>query len=135
MLPTLWPGDLLTVQSIGADEVEHGEVVLYMRTHRFFVHRIVSKNLSRDNASLITRGDCMSDDDPPIGRTELLGRVTEIQRSGSIFSPASRLSLRRRFLAYLFCHWSLFRCAGLRLWNYRYRSDDQVESTFVRAAQ
>jgi signal peptidase I len=135
MLPTLWPGDLLTVQSIGADEAELGEIVLYRRTHRFFVHRIVSKNQSRDNASLITRGDCMPDDDPPIGSNELLGKVTEIRRSGSIFSPASRLSLTRRFLAYLFCHWSLFRCAGLRLWNYRSRSDGQHEGTFVRATQ
>lgn len=135
MLPTLWPGDLLTVQCLGAEEVEPGEIVLYMRRDRFFVHRIVSKKLGPEDGSLITRGDCMSADDPPLGRNELLGKVTEVQRSDSIFSPARRLSLPRRLLAYLFCHWSLFRCAGLRLWNYRYRGDGQVESRFVRAAQ
>ncbi len=133
MLPTLWPGDLLTVECLGAEEAEPGEIVLYMRSDRFFVHRIVSKNLGQDNASLITRGDCMSADDPPIGSSELLGKVTAIQRSDSIFPPARRLSLTRRLLAYLFCHWSLFRCAGLRLWNYR--NDGQGEGTFVRAAQ
>ena len=64
MLPTLWPGDLLTVQCLRAEEAEPGEIVLYRRSDRFFVHRIVSKNLSQDNASLITRGDCMPADDP-----------------------------------------------------------------------
>ena len=88
MLPTLWPGDLLTVQCLRAEEAEPGEIVLYMRSDRFFVHRIVSQNLSQDNASLITRGDCMPADDPPIGRNELLGKVTEIQRSDSVFLPA-----------------------------------------------
>jgi hypothetical protein len=135
MLPTLWPGDLLTVQCLRTEAAQPGEIVLYMRRDRFFVHRIVSKDLSQEDASLVTRGDCMSANDPPIGRNELLGKVTEIQRSDSIFPPARRLSLTRRLLAYLFCHWSLFRCAGLRLWNYRYRGDGQVESTFVRAAQ
>lgn len=135
MLPTLWPGDLLTVQCLRGEEAEPGEIVLYMRHDRFFIHRIVSRNLGREDASVVTRGDCMPADDPPIGRNEMLGKVTGIQRSGSIFLPARRLSPFRRFLAFLFCHWSLFRYAGLRLWNYRYRSDDQMEGTLVRAAQ
>ena len=135
MLPTLWPGDLLTVQCVRTEEAEPGEIVLYMRSDRFFVHRIVSKNLRQDNATLITRGDCMPGNDPAIGRNELLGKVTEIQRSDSIFPPARRLSLTRRLLGYLFCYWNLFRCAALRLWNYRYRGDGRAEGTFVRAAQ
>ncbi|MGH7866525.1 MAG: hypothetical protein ACREP9_02575 [Candidatus Dormibacteraceae bacterium] len=135
MLPTLWPGDLLTVQCLRGEEAEPGEIVLYTRHRRFFGHRIVSRSLRGEDASLVTRGDCMPADDPPIGRDEMLGKVTEIQRSGSIFLPTRRLSLFRRFLAFLFCHWSLFRCAALRLRNYRYRSDDQIEGTLVRAAQ
>ncbi len=135
MLPTLWPGDLLTVQCLRAEGAESGEIVLYMRRGRFFVHRIVSRNLSPENAPLITRGDCMPADDPPIEGNELLGKVTRVERRGSIFLPPRKLSPLHRLLAYLFCHWNLFRCAGLRLWNYRYRSDGQVECTFVRAAQ
>ncbi len=135
MLPTLWPGDQLTVQCLAVEKAEPGEIVLYMRRDRFFVHRIVSKKMGHGNTSLVTRGDCMSADDPPIGSDELLGKVTEIQRRGSIFPPARGLSLPRRLLAYLLCHWNLFRCAGLRLWNYRYRSDGEVEGAFVRAAQ
>ena len=46
MLPSLWPGDLLTVQSHRPEQVEPGELLLYMRQGRFFVHRVVSKRLA-----------------------------------------------------------------------------------------
>jgi signal peptidase I len=87
MLPTLWPGDILTVQSFRPEEVEPGEIVLYMRQDRFFIHRVVSKNLGRDEAFLITRGDCMSENDPPVGKRELLGRITEVRRADLVFLP------------------------------------------------
>ena len=134
MLPTLWPGDLLTVESHRPEQVEPGEIVLYMRGDQFFIHRVVSKNLAQDEACLITRGDCMSEDDPPVGRSELLGRVTKVQRSGSTFLPARKLSLVGRLLAGMFCHWSLFRRIGLRLWNHRNLGDLPSEAKFVRAA-
>lgn len=135
MLPTLWPGDVLTVQSVRPEQVEPGEIVLYMRQDRFFIHRIVSKNLTRDEAYLVTRGDCMAEDDPPVGRSDLLGKVTEVRRSGSILIPACKLSPLRRRLAWLFCHWGLFRRVGLRLGAYRRESDDPQhrDRTEVRA--
>ncbi len=48
MLPTVWPGDLLTIQSHRPDQAEPGEIVLYMRRGRFFIHRVVSKSLDRE---------------------------------------------------------------------------------------
>jgi len=133
MLPTLWPGDVLTVQSVRPEQVEPGEIVLYMRRGRFFIHRVVSKSPAED-AFLITRGDSMPKDDPPVRKGEFLGKITEIRRAGSIITPARRLSLLSRVLAYMFCHWSLFRRAGLRLWVSRHRGDSQIESTLVKAA-
>jgi signal peptidase I len=134
MLPTLWPGDVLTVHSVRPDQIEPGEIVLYMRQGRFFIHRIVSKNFTREKPSLVTRGDCMSENDPPVWSSQLLGKVIEVKRSGSVFVPAQKLSVFRRLLAWLFCHWTLFRRVGLRLGAYRRGSDDQVESTLVSAA-
>ena len=87
-----------------------------------------------DEALLVTRGDCMHQDDPPIGKSELLGKVTEVQRAGSIFSPAPTLSPFRWLLARLFCHWALFRRIGLRLWNYR-QTGVPFEDAFVSAAR
>jgi signal peptidase I len=133
MLPTLWPGDLLTVESHRPEHAEPGEIVLYMRRGRFFIHRIVSKSLGQDEAFLITRGDSMPKDDPPVRKGEFLGKITEIRRAGSIFTPA-QLSPFSRILAYMFCHWSLFRRVGLRLWANHYRGDSQIEGTLVKAA-
>ena len=134
MLPTLWPGDVLTVHSARPEQVAPGEIVLYMRHDRFFIHRIVSKNLTQNETCLVTRGDSMSENDPAIGSSELLGKIVEVYRCGSIFLPARELSTFRRILAWLFCHWSLFRRVGLRLGPYRWKSDGQVEATLVSAA-
>jgi len=120
MLPTLWPGDLLTVQSVRPEIAQPGDIVLCMREGRFFVHRLVKRSHGLDEASLVTRGDCMSENDPPIGTRELLGKITEVQRAGRIFAPARTLSLLSKLVATMFCHSQLFRRVGLRLWSYRH---------------
>ena len=119
MLPALWPGDLLTVRSVDPEQACPGDIVLCMRQDRFFVHRIVAANFTQDGAFLITRGDCMPENDPPVTRRELLGKITEVRRSGSAFAPARTLSLFRRLVAWILCHWSLPRRIALRLWSYR----------------
>ena len=134
MLPALWPGDLLTVHSRQPEDVKRGEIVLYMRRGRFFIHRIVRTNPSDQDAFLITRGDSMPKNDLPVRRSEFLGKVTEIRRAGSIVLPARRLSRCSRILGYLFCHWSLFRRAGLRLWASRHKDDRQIEGGLAKAA-
>ncbi len=134
MLPTLWPGDVLTVQSVRPEQVEPGEIVLYMRQNRFFIHRIVSTDLKRDKAFLVTRGDCMFEDDPPVDRSELLGRIVEVRRAGSRFMPGRELTFFRRLLAGLFCHSTLFRRVGLRFGASRRESTDQIDEPFVSAA-
>jgi hypothetical protein len=133
MLPTLWPGDLLTVQSRRLEEIEPGEIVLYRRRNRFFIHRAVSKCLIGDGLFLIARGDSMPEADPPVRIGQVLGKITEVERDGSVFLPGRRLSPLRRMVGYMFCHWGLFRRVGLRLWGRR-RDDDQIEVAIVEAA-
>jgi hypothetical protein len=134
MLPTLWPGDLLTVQSRRLEEIEPGEIVLYRRRDRFFIHRAVSKCLTGDGLLLIARGDSMPEADPPVRTGQVLGKITEVQRAGAVFLPARRLSPLRRMVGYTFCHWGLFRRVGLRMQRRRHRGDDQIEVALVEAA-
>jgi signal peptidase I len=134
MLPTLWPGDLLTVHSLRLEQSEPGDIVLYMRGGRFVIHRVARKTLTGDEAFLIARGDCMPQDDSPVRRRELLGKITEIQRAGVVFRPVRKLSPFRRMMAYLLCHCSLFRRVGLRLRGRRYQSDGRIEGALVEAA-
>jgi hypothetical protein len=105
-----------------------------MRQDRFFIKRIVSQNLTHGVALLVSRGGSLGEKVTPIASRDLLGKVMEVHRSGSVVLPSRELSRFRRILAWLFCHWSLFRRVGLRLGPYRWKSDGQVEATLVSAA-
>src|SRR5208282_5009234 len=74
MLPSLWPGDLVLIQSAAYDEVVRGDIVLVMRDNRPFVHRLVERRPVQGRLSWITRGDAMPRNDPPVAQSELLGR-------------------------------------------------------------
>ncbi|HMH06781.1 MAG TPA: hypothetical protein VK579_08920, partial [Terriglobales bacterium] len=65
---------------------------------------------------------------------EVLGKITKIERAGSVFSPARKLSPFRRMVAHVLCHWGLFRRVGLRLWGRCHREDGRVEGALVGAA-
>jgi len=103
MLPTLWPGDLLTVQAATRDHVIPGDIVLVLRDKRCFVHRLVAQQASADRVSVITCGDAMPDHDPPAAATELLGRVIGVRRGNRNFLSSRRLSLWHSALAWVLC--------------------------------
>lgn len=115
MLPSLWPGDLLTIQRAVYDEIVSGDIVLVMRDNRFFVHRLVERRRVHDYFSWITRGDAMPHNDPPIGASELLGRVAGVRRGNRSFVPSRRVSRLQSMLAWMLCRWGRFRSLTLRI--------------------
>jgi len=115
MLPALWPGDILNIRSCNFEQTQCGELVLYSRDERFFVHRVVRKLHSSRERLLITRGDCMSQDDPAVPETNLLGRVIAIDRHDTILSPTNRPSLVHRISANALQRSEVFRNGVMRL--------------------
>jgi Peptidase S24-like len=109
MLPSVWPGDLLTIQSVAHEEVVPGEIVLVLRESRFLIHRLVERRKDVGCISWITRGDAMPHNDPPAAASELLGRVTGIRRGNRIFVPCRRVSLLHSAFAWALCHSDRFR--------------------------
>lgn len=96
MLPAVRPGDVLTVRRQESPRVAAGDIVLFARQSRLFAHRV----LRHSGAMLITRGDALPAQDPPVSSAELLGVVTSISREGKLLSAeASRF--RDRAVAYL----------------------------------
>jgi len=93
MLPSIWPGDTLTVESAKVAEVRIGEIVLIADTGRFFIHRLTRIEPANDGGYLVTQGDSVSHEDPTGPTRELLGRVTRIERAGRVLVPNSRRSL------------------------------------------
>ena len=98
MLPTVMPGDTLLIDRIDSAAVSEGDIVLYGRDRRFFVHRVVAK-CEPQKAEFVTRGDAMPSNDPPVPESDLLGRVSFILRNGKCIEPRRTLRLPERAVA------------------------------------
>ena len=82
MIPAVFPGDTLIVRSDTPASMCPGDVVLLARARRFYAHRLVNKTEEEGSMRLITRGDALSQDDPPFAQAEMLGRVAGVIRRG-----------------------------------------------------
>ena len=92
MIPSIYPGDLLTVRSESIAGARCGEIVLFLLAGRFFVHRVMRKWPERNRIVFATRGDALTQEDPSVDASQLLGRVTSILRHGKHVKPATRLN-------------------------------------------
>lgn len=114
MLPSLWPGDEVTIERADPAQARIGEVVVYLNGDRLFVHRVAGHVAGH----LVTRGDALRSRDPLVAYGDVIGRVVLVERAGrfvvpgeprlparlvselvSRVSPAARLLLRGRALA------------------------------------
>jgi len=85
MVPSILPGDFVSIHRATPQEISPGEVVLFLRNGRLIIHRVVDRKLAaaedgRGESCLITRGDRVLQDDPPVSSLELLGRVVSVER-------------------------------------------------------
>jgi peptidase S24-like protein len=115
MLPSLWPGDLLTIQTTAPDEVVPGDIVLVLRYNRFFIHRLVASRRAKECNLLITRGDALPQNDLPVPASSLLGRVASVRRGKRCLAPSRRVSPLDSALARILCRWDHFRSLALRM--------------------
>jgi signal peptidase len=132
MLPSLWPGDLLTIQCVEHNQVVPGDIVLVMRDNRFFAHRLIGKQHDQDCVTLITRGDAVPQNDPPVATSEVLGRVSGVRRGSRILVPSQRVSLFHRVLAWMLCHQDHFRSVALRIHAARLQASPPRAGQFFR---
>jgi hypothetical protein len=80
MLPTLWPGDVVSIESRRLSELRAGDIVLYERRGRFFLHRLVALPAERFPGRLVTRGDSMPQADPAVRVESVLGVLATVRR-------------------------------------------------------
>jgi hypothetical protein len=116
MLPSIWPGDVLSIEHKAGGEIVLGDIVLVARDGRFFVHRLMGKSES----GWITRGDSLPQDDEPVAEDQVLGLVSLIHRRSRVVVPRRRVSPFRRTLAWMLCRWDFWRNVALRVhsfWN------------------
>src|SRR6202162_3731999 len=84
MTPWIRSGDLVFIKRFDFERVSTGDVILFERDDRFFVHRIIGRRLlmpgEKEQARLITKGDALDGVDAPVSAAEFLGRATRIHR-------------------------------------------------------
>jgi signal peptidase I len=119
MLPSIWPGDVVSIDKISIDEIVRGDIVVCERDDRLFVHRLLSKTASNNGIRWETRGDSMAQNDPPFSEGQLLGRVSAIFRGGRAIIPTRTRSMLARFLSWTICHVDPVRNLALRLQTLR----------------
>lgn len=78
MLPSIWPGDVLTISPVDIADVIAGQIVVFSRSSFLVTHRVICNS----GSTLVTRGDSLPLADPPISKDELLGRVVSVLRNG-----------------------------------------------------
>jgi signal peptidase I len=126
MLPAVWPGDVVTVERAQCEDVSAGDIVLFTRDRRLFVHRVVAKTGRGETLRIITRGDGMSEPDPPISNFQLLGKISLITRGEKRIAPPRNIGFGWRMIGALVrrSHW----CARVlvRLYEFGHRSEGHL---------
>jgi hypothetical protein len=118
MLPTLWPGDVVEIESCSVEDVQPGEIVLALRDDRLVLHRLVAP--CTPNGFLL-RGDCVPGPDPVFPPEALLGRIKRRVDEGRTVSARPGFGLKwfgaewSRAVGALFCHCGVARRLALNL--------------------
>ncbi len=130
MLPTLWPGDVVEIESCSVEDVWPGEIVLARREDRLVLHRLVAP--CTPNGFLL-RGDCVPGPDPQYPPEALLGRLVRGADEGRAVSAAV---LRQGFgvkwsraVGMLFCHCGVSRRLALKLHSRRKASARELRNS------
>lgn len=99
MLPAIWPGDVLSIQSDAATEALPGDIVLSRRDGRLVAHRVVERTIRDRQVKWVTRGDSVEGNDDPVSGDDILGKVTAIERGPWRIDP--RPSFLNRAVAWV----------------------------------
>lgn len=101
MLPSIWPGDFLTIENCSASDVCVGDIVCYVRPPAFVIHRVEKIRSVNGKHVWIMRGDCLGRPDEPVREEQILGRVVVMHRDGGATVPIRRLSFAQSYLGRL----------------------------------
>jgi len=128
MLPALWPHDELHIAPLAGPRPTRGDILLYTRNARLFEHRVVAETGDTDRRFLITRGDSLTTDDPPVSSAEVLGTVAAVFRNGrNIPVPNRALSTPHRIASWAIRRFDVARRVALKLHAMR-RSSIETET-------
>jgi len=87
MIPSLWPGDLLTVRRCEPSELQAGSIIVFRQNQRLVVHRL----MHWEDGCVVARGDAHFCFDRPAPASDVIGYVESIVRDGRMVSARSSI--------------------------------------------
>ncbi len=102
MVPSLWPGDVVAIDSRPAADLAVGDIVLVCRDYRFFLHRLIEVRETGHELCFMTRGDALTLTDPPVRECQILGTLRHIERNCRLVHTARGRSLLNRCMDRIF---------------------------------
>lgn len=103
MNPTIFDGDYITVEKIISSKLRNGDIVLVASvSDTALVHRIVKIEETKELTTIITRADGANCQDVPVPITNVVGRVSLIERKDRMINLNNPLHrLLARFYSFL----------------------------------
>ncbi|MCL5266392.1 MAG: signal peptidase I [Chloroflexi bacterium] len=90
MSPFLRIDDIVWLRPITVSELRLGDIVLFDDNGERIVHRFLKKGEIGDQEVLITKGDALPHEDPPISENQLLAKVVRVERGSRKIDLESR---------------------------------------------
>jgi hypothetical protein len=115
MLPALWPGDVVEIESCTLEQVQPGDIVLAIRGDYLVLHRMAAAPTAD---GFLLRGDSVRLSDHPFSREAFLGRLVRRSGGGRFVSAAMGPGLGAvcsRAIGVVFCHCGIARRLALKL--------------------
>jgi len=82
MYPVIRPGNIIYIEPFAEDEAPvPGTVIAWKRETGFVVHRLISIKKEEDRTCFTTRGDSCSNEDKPVTKELIAGRVISTENS------------------------------------------------------
>jgi signal peptidase I len=84
MFPWIRPGDQAFIRRYDFSQISRGDVILYERANRLFIHRVIRRitqpSLGGEASLLVVKGDALDRPDAPVSAKEFLGRAIRVHR-------------------------------------------------------
>jgi hypothetical protein len=92
MQPSIFEGEIITVQPVSPSDVRLYDILLYRNGKGLLAHRVVriEKGPEDGRGAFILRGDSSIICDEPVQPDQIMGRVVEVEREGRRIALATR---------------------------------------------
>jgi signal peptidase I len=93
MYPSVRPGSLIFIEPLPEDtEPAPGDLIAWKREAGFVVHRLTRISRKNNDVKYITRGDSCANEDAPVSRDQIAGKVIRIE------NPGGEIKTERKFV-------------------------------------